>query len=172
MSLEEWQYGWVHTCIISHLAKANASPHYLCYSPTPAEAVLFNSSMAAPVQAWNTEALVSEHQTAVKPAELHKQSCLAAPIVFINMFLIVFVYVHPTASVKYLSKNETLQLEQQQYKTIIWSWYWHMSIHKDSTKKAVHVLIHMHAMGGQDPVICANPHVHVAGRVQASDSSI
>ena len=44
-----------------------------------------------------------------------------------------------------------------------------MSIHKESTKKAVHVLIHMHAMGGQDPVICANPHVHVPGRVQASE---
>lgn len=68
-SVQEWQYGWVHTCIISHLAKANASPHYLCYSPTPAEAVVFNSSMVAPVLAWNKEALISEHQTAVKPSQ-------------------------------------------------------------------------------------------------------
>ena len=81
-----------------------------------------------------------------------------------------FVYVHPTTTVKYLSKiklcswsnNNTKQLYAADTDTI-------MSIHKESTKKAVHVLIHMHAMGGQDPVICANPHVHVPGRVQASE---
>ncbi len=87
--------------------------------------------------------------------ELQWQSLLVAPI--------VFRYVHPTTTVKYLSNNESLQLEQQQDKTItVYEADTIMSIHMNSTKKAVHVLIHMHAMGGQDPLICANPYVHVS----------